>query len=158
METRKTLNAWPFKIRLDISLKDRERKAFEPQFLPVFKKPVFSISAMVRKNGAEYCGGQCREEIDEILKQYDAETVERTKIKYLRENYHLNDLHAWTPRQEKRLKSNGLKNWANDYARICEILKEHHLYADKGRKFGTGWNYWEIPAEDLKEIKSLFIG
>jgi hypothetical protein len=127
------------------------------------KKPVFSVSALIYKGGTCKEAGQCRETIGEILKEHNAETMERAKINYLRENYHLNDLHTGTPKQEQRLKNNkgllknyGIEGRASNYSETCDLLKRFDLYNDEGREFGTGWKYWEIPADDLTEIKKLF--
>lgn len=162
METTKIFNAWPYQIEVSINLKDKDGKPCN-NLTDKIKKPVFSVSAFIYKGRTCEEGGQCRETIGELLKKYNAETMERAKIDYLRKNYHLNDLHAGTPKQEQRLKSNkglldahGITGRASNYSETCELLKEFNLYNDEGREFGRGWKYWEIPADDLHEIKKLF--
>lgn len=70
--------------------------------------------------------------------------------------YHLNDLHAGTPKQEEALKAAGLGNFANRFEECCAFLKERGLYEDGGAKFGATWHYWPIPENDLTRIKALF--
>ena len=65
-------------------------------------------------------------------------------------------MHAGTRKQEARLHQNGIENRANNYKETCEALEKAGLLVDDGVKFGASWNYWEIPAEDLTEIKKLF--
>lgn len=158
MDAIKYLKAWPYQVKIIISLKDRERKAFQPAYTPEqLKQPVFSCQAVIWENWQESEAWQCRETIEEIVKKYHVLDFQREKINIFWKYYHLNDLHPGTPRQENRLKNNGINNRAGDYSHVCEILKAHHLYNDHGRKFGTGWQYWEIPEKPLKEIKSLII-
>ena len=163
METIKTFIAWPYKIEVNIALKDKDGKPCQNVLTDKIKKPVFSVSALIYKDGTCEEAGQCRETINEILKEHNAETMERAKINYLRENYHLNDLHAGTPKQEGRLKEHAdllkvlnISGTTSDYVNSCTLLKKADLYNDEGREYGGGWKYWEIPAKDLTEIKKLF--
>lgn len=152
METTKTFYAWPYRVTVRLELKDAEPIAQNGQYFPKFKKPVFSCSADIYNKGQFYAGGQCREEIDALRETYLNKDLLRPQIKRAWTTYHLNDLHAGTPRQEQRLKNNNIKGRANNYETICKTLKKHHLFKDHGREFGRGWNYWPIPSGDLAKI------
>lgn len=39
--------------------------------------------------------------------------------------------------------------------KACKFLEEEGLLIDNGYKFGTGWLYQGIPAEDLAKIDEL---
>lgn len=162
METIKKIISWDYIIKLEIRLEDKDQKNFD--ILKKLKKPVFSVSAVVWYKGRAYTAGQCLDEINEILEKNGGTTKERATLYYLRKKHHLNDLHAGTPKQEARLKNNawllrayGITGRASNYSETCDLLKRFDLYNDEGREFGTGWNYWEIPADDLAEIKKFFI-
>ena len=117
-------------------------------------KIVFSASGDVSSKDIE-CGGQCLDEIKEILKDSNKTF---NLIHKMWKKYHLNDMHAGTPKQEKFLEDNNVNNWANDYTGVCGFLKDHNLYIDDGYAFGSGWLYEEIPPKDLSLIKKLLKG
>lgn len=92
------------------------------------------------------------------------------------EKYHLNDMHAGTPTQERLLKeavaSGELKAYgANNYDETCAYLESKGMLYDAGHmviktdkdgqeytvpyKYGTGWLKEEIPEEDLERIESI---
>jgi len=155
METIKKITSWNYLIKLNIRLEDKEQKSFD--IFKKLKKPVFSVCADVYYKGREDMGGQCLDEINEILEKNGDTTKERTTLYYLRKKHHLNDTHAGTKKQETRLKNHNINNRANNYKETCDALENAWLLIDGGVKFGSTWHYWEIPAEDLREIKSLFI-
>lgn len=114
-------------------------------------KPVFAASAVVYNQTKTDCwtAGQCLNHIhlnDDTFKF----------IKKMWQAYHLNDMHAGTPEQEKALES----CTAKDYIERCEYLKSIGLYEveldGKPYKYGHSWLYQEIPADDLNAIKALF--
>lgn len=73
-------------------------------------------------------------------------------VKIWRE-WHLNDMHAGTDKQEALIKSK-LKNYEYDTA--CQILKENGLYEDRGYKYGHAWLLRALPQEVQEKIISLF--
>ena len=97
------------------------------------------------------CCGQCLDEINKYFKYNKT----FKKIYRLWKLYHLNDMHAGTVKQETFLNENGIENWANNYKEVCKILEENGLLYDNGIKFGATWQCWEIPENDLQEIKNL---
>lgn len=116
-------------------------------------KGVFTASGTIwnsRKTDC-VCGGQC---LDTIVKYIKNPTFK--KIHGFWKQYHLNDMHAGTVRQEEALDAAGLTEYANNYRKCCDYLESIGLLVDNGYKFGTGWLKRDIPAEDLEEIKKLF--
>ena len=116
-------------------------------------KGVFTASGTIwnSKRTDCVCGGQC---LDTIAKYVKNPTFK--KIHRLWKQYHLNDMHAGTVRQEEALDAAGLTEYANNYKKCCDYLESINLLVDDGYKFGTGWLKRDIPAEDLEEIKKLF--
>ena len=95
------------------------------------------------------CGGQCLEELNEIV---HAPLIH--KLYRLWKLYHLNDMHAGTEAQEKLLEeTKDIHHY--DYSKEKEILQEHNLLVDNGYQYGTAWLYRAIPEEDLQEIYKI---
>ena len=115
-------------------------------------KGVFTASATIwnSKKTDCVCAGQC---LDEVAKHVKSDKFK--KIYRLWKQYHLNDMHAGTVRQEEALEAAGFESWANDYYRCCDYLESINLLVDDGYKFGTGWLKRDIPVEDVAEIERL---
>ena len=115
-------------------------------------KGVFTASANIwnSKHTDCVCGGQC---LDEVAKYVKSDKFK--KIYRLWEQYHLNDMHPGTEKQEAALKAAGLNSWANNYSDCCDYLESINLLVDDGYKFGTGWLKRDIPVEDVAEIEKL---
>ena len=96
--------------------------------------------------------GQC---IDEIKKAFGDTNSTVNILYYWWENYHLNNMHAGTPKQEEALNKAGITNWADDYDICCKYLESIGLLYDNGYKFGSAWLKEEIPSDDLQEIKEF---
>ena len=113
---------------------------------------VFTASANIWNSKHTDCvmGGQC---LDVVAKYIKSDKFK--KIYRLWEQYHLNDMHAGTEKQEAALLEAGLTGFAADYRECCDYLESINLLVDNGYKFGTGWLKREIPAEDVAEIKKL---
>ncbi len=117
-------------------------------------------------------GGQC---FDELLNDYPElkDNDVFMEVYDLWNSYHLNDMHAGTPEQEKAIeewKSQGNKY---DYEKVCEYLKSKGLYEvststidkeanpkyknceEKTYKYGHDWLKESILDKDLERIKSL---
>lgn len=77
------------------------------------------------------------------------------RIEQVWSQYHLNDMHAGTPKQEAAIadyvKVNGHHS---DYSVICAYLKDQGLYEDNGYKYGSAWLYQAIPETVLNEVRS----
>lgn len=116
---------------------------------------VFTASALVWNSKHTDCeiGGQCLDEIAEFIK--DNEIF--NKIYKYWKLYHLNDMHPGTKAQEDALHEAGIENWANEYYKVCEYLESVGLLFDNGYKFGTGWLKYDIPEDDLMDIKNLLM-
>ena len=100
------------------------------------------------------CGGQCLDEIKDYIN-----IPLFIKIYRLWKSYHLNTMHAGTKKQEDFLIKNGYEDFGNRYKEACDFLKKNDLYYDENNVgFGCSWQYWEIPEEDLEEIRKLIEG
>lgn len=98
------------------------------------------------------CGGQC---LDDLLPFFKHNETFK-EIFRLWKAYHLNDMHAGTPKQEQALKNS---KWggvnANFYSEQCKYLESVGLLYDDGYKFGSGWLKEEIQENDIELIKKL---
>lgn len=133
-------SSW-YSIKISVELK--EKKEWQE---------VLSIMGTVYKEGILIAWGQCYNTIDSILNQEEENLKEWEKIKYWWVNYHLNDMHPWTEKQEEALMG---KNY--DYSKACEYLKSIGLFEDNGYKYWCSRLYRPIPEKDLDEIKSFII-
>lgn len=137
-------------ITLKLSYKDGDQS-----------KPVLSICGYIwnSKQTDIVCGGQCLDEMAKYKSLSNDETFK--KLYYLWKNYHLNDIHSGTVKQEKAVKDlyNTNKNKQShsymEYEQICDYLKSLNLYIDDGYVYGSSWLYYAIPEDDLNMIKSL---
>ena len=79
------------------------------------------------------------------------------KIVYrLWKEHHLNDMHAGTEAQEAILEEDfGEDLYKLSYTGRCRWLSRYNLLVDNGYKYGHGWLYREIPADDLAVIKAI---
>lgn len=128
----------------DFGMNKRSRAIFH---LKLTDDNVFTVCADVR--GVGY--GQV---IDEVEKAYKGNEIVEKIVNWWRK-YHLNDMHAGTPKQEEALNKAGITNWADDYGICCKYLESIGLLYDNGYKFGSAWLKEEIPADDLQEIKEF---
>ena len=115
---------------------------------------------LIQKNDWVF-GGQCLTDLTPLLLGNHLFEV----LFDLWKKYHLNDMHAGTPKQEEALRKfrNANGDVYQDYQKECEYLESIGLLVDKeytklspdGYKYGTSWLKEEIPDEDLKLIKQL---
>lgn len=125
-------------------------------------RPVFSVCGNLWncRHTDILWGGQC---VDSLAEQYKSLRNNKfyMRILDLWQKYHLNDMHAGTPEQEKAIKEWKAQGNTYDHTKACDYLKEIGLYEvdlnGEKYKYGHSWLYEEIPAEDLEEIK-LIIG
>lgn len=129
------------------------------------KGPVLSISATVyaKHKTDVICMGQC---LDTIAETNLGKNALFQEIYDLWKKYHLNDMHAGTPAQEKALHDAIEKKIlpaSPNYAHQVAYLKSIRLYVDesvldsngKGYRYGHGWLYEPIPNEDILHIENL---
>ena len=117
------------------------------------KGPVLSICGSIwnSKHTDCVCGGQC---LDTMMKFSSlAHNALFKKLHRLWTDWHLNDLHSGTVKQEAALKEHG---YTGSYTDDCKYLESIGLLEDNGYKYGSSWLYREIPNDVLKEIESLF--
>lgn len=116
-------------------------------------KDVFSASADVWNNLETdiIMGGQCLDDIYPHLKN----NSKFKKIYDWWKEWHLNDMHAGTEKQESALEQAGLTGWANNYTECCKYLESIGLLIDDDYVFGTGWLKRVIPSETLLQMKQF---
>lgn len=119
--------------------------------------PEFTASGVIynqRKTDC-YCAGQCLDEIY-MFKKCDPVFNE---IYRLWKRWHLNNMRPGNAEQEAAVREWEAAGNKYDYDKVCEYLKSINLYEDiyqgKPYKYGHGWCYEEIPANDLEIIKNL---
>lgn len=81
------------------------------------------------------------------------------EIRELWHKYHLNTLHAGTPRQEYMVRKWESAGNRYDYKAVCEYLDSIGLrktiWDGKDYEYGHGWLYFPIPRKDLKRIVEI---
>jgi hypothetical protein len=134
---------------------------------------VFACSADITPLHARDCiiWGQCLDTIKNHTSLKDDQTF--AVIYDLWKKYHLNDLHAGTPKQEAAIRDaiadGTLPKY--DYTQAVSYLKSIGLYRDESYQYndydkpyqsngeayayGTGWLYEAIPDEDIAAIKKI---
>lgn len=106
--------------------------------------------------------GQCLDTIKNHTSLKDNQTF--AVIYDLWKKYHLNDLHAGTPKQEAAIRAaiadGTLPKY--DYTQAVSYLKSIELYRDESYQYngeayayGTGWLYEAIPDNDIATIKKI---
>lgn len=125
-------------VTLELNLKERE------------KGIVFSCSAYVwnRIHTDIVAGGQC---LDELVPYFKHNKL-FMEIYNLWKQYHLNDMHAGTEKQEKLLEQYDTRI---SYNEKCKILENNNLLYDNDYKYGSAWLFREIPEKDLNRIKEI---
>lgn len=106
------------------------------------------------------CGshGQNRDELEEYMEGKDNPIW--NFIDDIWKKYHLNGMHAGTPKQEKFIEEHLEGRY--EYDKACKLLEENDLLCDKDYlvngepyKYGTAWLYQPIPDGVLDKIKAL---
>ena len=76
------------------------------------------------------------------------------KIYSIWKRWHLNDMRAGTPRQERII-----RRWEKmhkyDYTEACKVLENHGLLYDDGYKYGSAWLFEEVPEMIIKWLFCL---
>ena len=140
-------------IKAKISLEYKEKKWYTLSISwDVYEKQSKYGPLVCEKNLV--CCGQCDDEIREIVSMINnpEERKEWEWVLDMWKKYHLNDLHAWTPKQERFLKEHWLTGRANNYDECCKALDEAGILVCNGYKFWCGWLFRKIPAKDLNKI------
>lgn len=99
-----------------------------------------------------YLGGQCREELVKLLRGNSL----FQEISAVWDKWHLNDMHAGTPKQEEVLAAHKAEWDGKDhYDWACEMLEVEGLLVDDGHKYGSKWLKQELPAEVVQFVVGL---
>ena len=135
---KKTINMGWVKLPYE----ERRRKAIiEVEITAKQEGLALSICGEIKR----YSYGQCREDMKKYIV---APRHNFDEIMEVWEKYHLNDMHAGTPTQEKLLHSANII----DYDEAIEYLKKNNLYIDNGHKYGSGWRLEKIPSSVLDKV------
>lgn len=148
MEASKTIRAkvWDYVIEIKATLKDGKKwKIFSC---------VWDVYDWFVANSRYICWWQCSDEIRQIVKNMQDNKLWLWLLD-MRDKYHLNDMHAWTPKQEKFLKELH-KDWSRyDYPKDCEELEKAWILVCNWYKYWTSWLFRKIPAKDLNKIQNF---
>lgn len=125
-----------------------------------------SISGVIgpRRNGdADSCG-----QINMSLKPESINPNEDWDTESIREflavwdRWHLNDMRAGSPDQEKFLRDNPIKGVMDHYTRACKALESAGLQPDSNLirngqpyKYGSAWLLEEVPTEVIEYLSAL---
>lgn len=125
-------------VTIELNLKERE------------KGIVFSCCGNVwnRIHTDIIAGGQC---LDSLVPFFKHNKLFMEIHKFWKQ-YHLNDMHAGTEKQEKLLEQYDTRI---SYNEKCKILENNNLLYDNGYKYGSAWLFREIPEKDLNRIKEI---
>lgn len=123
------------------------------------KGPCLSIMAEAYERYARqpFAAGQC---LDVLMASSLRDDALFREIYGYWKVYHLNDMHAGTPKQERCIKE-GLASGelaSYDYDRIRHYLDEHGLLMDGDYEYGTMWLYEPIPPKTLKRLEAIAHG
>jgi len=133
--------------------------------------PTFSAGGTIAENGRGVSFGQ---NLDEIYEMTEKPTAELIKIYTIWKTWHLNDLTAGTPEQEKAIKE-WSKNNRYDYTHACNHLKSLNLSevelpeaakctgsfpnaiveGKRGYRYGERWIYTPIPSNIIRILKDM---
>ena len=115
-----------------------------------------------------YIGGQCLDTINRYYRNQLCDIPLWDEIYNLWESYHLNDMHAGTPEQEKAIEEWKSQGNSYDYKEVCEYLKSidlyevkftgwssSHHYENELYKYGHAWLIQELPDEVVERIQTL---
>lgn len=138
---KKTINMGYCKIAGE----QRRRKAIVDVKLEVRDGKLY-LSIVGEING--YSSGQCCKEMEKYAVQKRQNFDEIIEIW---KRYHLNDMRAGTPKQERAVREY-CKNNEYDYNKVREYLDSVGLLVDNGYTYGTSWLYEEIPQDVLNKI------
>jgi len=139
--------------------------------------PCFSAMGSLREGGYE-CGGQCLEDLVPYLEASDGHDAKALRIIEIWRAYHLNDIKAGLPVQEKAIKGYLAKCKAEgkryDFTEAINYLRAMNLYeiavpagakctggfpadvlsGERGYRYGERWVYSAIPSSIIEEIKT----
>lgn len=141
-------------ITLEVKIKEKQDNRKTIDLEEVDKYNVLSICGDLK----EFTGGRprwsgCGQIEDDIV------TKNKLKLRLIEiwNRWHLNDMQSGTRKQNKCL-----DNWKErpegwSYEEDCKYLKKHHLYKDRGYKYGHSWLVELLPEDIIKEIELLCI-
>ena len=137
----------------------------EPTFTMNGKERVYTGKYTPRRLEFSVCGNVWNNLHTDIVMggQYlDDMPVKNPRFAEIRElwrKYHLNTMHAGTPRQEYMVRKWEAAGNRYEYKAVCEYLDSIGLrktiWDGKDYEYGHGWLYFPIPRKDLKRIVEI---
>lgn len=155
MEINKTLNPYSVKGIGNVFIKIK------------YQDGKLSISGVESPRSTGNCRGSCGQIVMHMPATLKTETITYKKgwsrksvlrLIDLWEAWHLNDMRAGTPKQEKSIKdwlTNSGDTVRYTYESACEYLKTIGIYNDNGYIYGTKWLKEEVPVSVLQELADL---
>lgn len=149
------------KKKIQLGKVDYEGKGYESNSVDIeysLKDGKFSASGNIWMSSKRdiLSGGQNLEEIASLFPNHEL----CQRIVSVWKKWHLNDMHAGSPKQEDFLEKLNLPNY-NHYETAKEKLKEAGLDPDesflhngKPYEYGTAWLHVELPSQVIEEIES----
>lgn len=106
-------------------------------------------------NALGSCGQISQPKIENYASGWTLEKV--SKLWQVWDRWHLNDVRAGSPKQEKFLREHPVKAVYPDfhYDKASDALKEAGLNPDNGYTYGSAWLTEEVPEGVLSWLKSL---
>jgi hypothetical protein len=108
------------------------------------------------------CAGGCGQIDMGDWSAYEAAPgVDLAKLKVIWKRWHLNDMHAGTPRQMQALRTHEAEitdmiRESHDYYQAAqEVLTQLNLLVDDGYEYGSAWLSEEVPTEVLQFLHDL---
>ena len=124
-----------------------------------------SIAGVIGPKRGGRCAGSCGQILDDLDglmpgKGWTQEMVD--EFLAIWHKWHLNDLHAGTPRQEAFLQEHFERGRSVGYEARCDALKEagllddnEHLVDGKPYRYGSSWLRQELPGEVIGFLRGL---
>lgn len=140
-------------VKLEVNIEEKSANAKRTTDLKeITKYNVLSISG----DFSEFTGGRPRwSSYGQIYDEIKTKAGLKFKLVEIWKRWHLNDTKAGTNRQEKCLNDWREQPEGWSYEEDCEYLKGHHLYSDRGYKYGSAWLVEPLPEGIIKEVERL---
>ena len=139
-------------ISLEVNINKQTQCKKTIDLKDVTEYDVLSISGDLR----EFTGGRPRlTSCGQIEDSIVTKAGPKFRLIKIWKRWHLNDCKSGTRKQEKCLNNwkERPKGWS--YEEDCIYLKKHHLYNDRGYKYGQAWLVEPLPEDIIKEVEDL---
>ena len=127
-----------------------------------FEDGKFTISAVegpMKSGNCKGSAGQCRESLLTCLPEGDLSKEQLEKLYAIWNEWHLNDLQAGSPDQEKFLEQ---QSNDYDYNTACTVLEAaglnpdpNYMHNDEPYRYGSAWLRKEVPEDVIEWVFNL---